>query len=394
MYFLKQEYRAVSDYDGFLQAAESALTVEEKQKYYLKAIEARPEETEPYFHMIGMIGEDATYDILEEQILRPLFERNLTLLQKQEAYAKLVYELGMLYFRYYDYGKTEQTDNGLTRIKSACSWFEEALCYEKETEERYEEMQRYCKIGTYVESLLKKPSEAADWGNYEVYKKEVVSGESQESAYRFDRILTNMMGKYLSRGSDIKITEMNQEALDLEKSRIFLEKNGVLQELIPEQEYTVAEKEKQGEWYTYEYCVNESVFCEEGIYEIEVFSMDENGRIYQNVRGMNPIEIVFGIDKTSPLIMAVGITNSGGWFDDSRQITIIIEDNMAIESVEVYVNKQVRDVIEDGEKYLFKVGKEEKIETITVIARDAAGNETRRELQEIRAELEQYRIEK
>lgn len=396
--FLKQEYQEVSDYDKCMQEAESALTPEEKREFYLRAMEARPSETEPYFGLITLMRADARYELWEEQILRCRVERSLKVLQEQEAYSELAFEMGMLYFNYYDYGKTEQADNEMIRMKSAHRWLEEALRYGKDTDEFYADIQNYCAMGDYVKALLQKPSQAADWGNYEVYRKEtlqmcelMVDGpKTMGTVYSFEESLTNMMGRYLREGTQIKVTEMSMEPLQLETMRVFLERNGVLQELVPEQEYTVVEKEKTGEWYVYEYCVNENVFFEEGIYGIELFSMDEVGRIYQNVRGLNKIEIVFGIDKTPPNIIAVGITDTGKGMEDNCEVTIIAEDNMMMESVEVYINKEVCEVTGDGERFLFEVGKSEEIETITVIARDAAGNETRQELEEIRAELEVY----
>ena len=233
---------------------------------------------------------------------------------------------------------------------------------------------------------------AGDWGNYEVYRKEV--GQLMDSfleydlgsVYVFEDSLTKMMGKYLREEKQIKVTEMHMEPLCIETMCIFLVKNGVTRQLVPEQEYTVTEKEKIGEWYVYEYCVNESVFLKEGVYGMELFSMDETGRIYQNVRGLNKIEIAFGIDKTPPNIFLIDIADTG-WGEEECVVTFIVEDNMMLDSVEVYVNKEVCDVTAAGERFSFKVEKSETIETITVIARDAAGTEARRELEEVRAVL-------
>ena len=386
--FLKQQYQGVSEYDRCMQEAENALESELKREYYLRAIETRPNETEPYFGLIALMGADAKYEVTEEEILRLLVERNRQVLQKQEEYARLAFELGMLYLNCYDYGKTEQTDNEMTRIKSAHHWLEEALQYGEGTDEFYVDVQKYCAMGDYVEVLVQKPFVAPDWGNYEVYGKE--AAHYMESVYGLEEPLTKMMGSYIREGTQIKVIEMNMEPLCLEKMSVFLEKNGVLHELLPGLEYTVVEKGKSGEQYVYEYCVNEETFCEEGIYGIELFSVDENGRIYQNVRGINKIEIVFGIDKTPPNIFVADIGDSGEWFEDNWTVTIIAEDNMVMESVDVFVNKEKQDTISDNGRILFEIGKDEEIETITVIARDAAGNETRTELEEVRRELGQF----
>lgn len=410
VYFLKGEYTAVSDYDNRMLEALNAVTPEEKLEHYLNAIEAKPGEVEPYLALISIMEEDAKFEVLEEQMLQSRIEKNLHALQKHEEYAKLAYELGELYWHCYDYGRTENADNWMTRIKSAYRWFEDARQYGKDTDEFYADIQNYCAMGDYVETLLQKPSVAAGWGNYEVYRKETrqvrnsatdeIEGMDSRlesvigSVYVFEDSLTRMMGKYLQEGEQVKVTEMNTEPLCMETMCIFLEENGVVRQLAPEQEYTVTEKEKIGEWHVYEYCVNERVFFEEGVYGIEVFSMDETGRIYQNVRGLSKIEIAFGIDKTPPNILLIDIADTGWGAEEKCIVTFRVEDNMMLDSVEVYANKEVCDVIADGEQFSFEVEKNEAIETITVIARDAAGNEARRELEEVREAFEHFTGEK
>jgi len=385
-YFLKGQYQGLSEYDVCMQDAERAFETEEKQKQYLRAIGARPGETAPYVGLIELMEEDGRYTVSEEQILRPWVEKNLQVLQKEENYAELAFRLACLYLDYYDYGKTEQTDNELTRIKSAHRWFKEACRYGKDADEFYAEAQNYCVIGDYVESLLQEPSVAPDWGNYEVYKKE--AARNMDVVYFFDESVTKTLGNYLPEGTQIKVTEMNKALISVEKMNVFLEKNGVLHKLVKDLDYTVAENEKNGEWNSYEYNINESNFLEEGIYKIELISVDENGIVYQNVRGLKKIEIVFGVDKTAPNIIAIGVTDAGMWRNDKCEVTIIAEDNMKVEDVEVYVNKSACEVRQEGSGYFFEIAKDEGIETITVIARDAAGNETRRELEEIREALE------
>ena len=62
--------------------------------------------------------------------------------------------------------------------------------------------------------------------------------------------------------------------------------------------------------------------------------------------------------------------------------------------VTVYINKEKCDVTMDGEQFQFAIEKDKAVETITIIARDAAGNETRREMEEVRAIFEHFGSEK
>ena len=44
-------------------------------------------------------------------------------------YADLAFEIGKVYWYYYDYGKTEDSDNQITRMKGSIKWFEDAVKY-------------------------------------------------------------------------------------------------------------------------------------------------------------------------------------------------------------------------------------------------------------------------
>ena len=44
-------------------------------------------------------------------------------LRKSHDYADLAFEIGKLYWYFYDYGKTDQQDNQITRMKSSVQWF-------------------------------------------------------------------------------------------------------------------------------------------------------------------------------------------------------------------------------------------------------------------------------
>ena len=65
----------------------------------------------------------------EEELFKKKINSNLTVLQQNSDYGDLAFEIGKLYWYYYDYGKTENSDNQITRMKSAIQWFEAACTY-------------------------------------------------------------------------------------------------------------------------------------------------------------------------------------------------------------------------------------------------------------------------
>ena len=71
----------------------------------------------------------------------------MTVLQQNSDYGDLAFEIGKLYWYYYDYGKTENSDNQITRMKSAIQWFEAACTYGGEDSSYYTMAEMYRDIG-------------------------------------------------------------------------------------------------------------------------------------------------------------------------------------------------------------------------------------------------------
>lgn len=108
-----------SDYDNNIKQAELSATDEEKIDYYAKAIDILPGNSEAYFGIIEAFKDDAVFSLEEEELFKKKINSNLTVLQQNSDYGDLAFEIGKLYWYYYDYGKTENSDNQITRMKSA-----------------------------------------------------------------------------------------------------------------------------------------------------------------------------------------------------------------------------------------------------------------------------------
>ena len=93
--------------------------------------------------------------------------RNLEALQSSEGYAGLAFELGKLYWYYYEYGSGDT--NFVTRMKGAVQWFEDALEYGGEDFENAEMAQVYRDIGRFNEDITMEIEEASDAGKYAPY---------------------------------------------------------------------------------------------------------------------------------------------------------------------------------------------------------------------------------
>ena len=119
--------------------------------------------------MIDAFKDDAAFTTTEEQQFKKKVSINLSVLQGQDEYGDLAFEIGKLYWYYYDYGKTEGTDNQVTRMKSAIQWFEDACEYGGEESDYYVMAKMYRDIGQFNRDITLKVQEASDKGTYLPY---------------------------------------------------------------------------------------------------------------------------------------------------------------------------------------------------------------------------------
>lgn len=160
-----------ADYDQNILQAEKAATAEEKIEYYEKAIDIKPSQIEPYTGMIDAMKDDAVFTVEESNILTSKITANDEILRQQEQYPELAFDIGKLYWYYYDYGNSgnSNTDNQVTRMKSAIQWFNDAVQYGDENASYYQMSKVYASIGEFNRDITMNVQEASDKGQYATY---------------------------------------------------------------------------------------------------------------------------------------------------------------------------------------------------------------------------------
>lgn len=158
-----------NDYDNLLLQAEKSATDEEKIATYLDAVDIKPTDTQAYLGLIDAFKDDAVFSVEEENEFKKKINNNLSELRKQKDYADLAYEIGRLYWYYYDYGKTDTNDNQITRIKSSIQWFSDAYDYSTEDSDYHVITQVYKEIGQFTRDVTLNVEEASDKGTYAPY---------------------------------------------------------------------------------------------------------------------------------------------------------------------------------------------------------------------------------
>jgi len=162
-----------SNYEQNLQWAEKASSTEEKMDFYMTAIDIKPSTTTAYYGMVDAMKEDAKYTVEEEELFKNKLNTNLVALKAQPDYGQLSYEIGKLYWYYYDYGRNAGSDNQITRIKSAIQWFEDAVEYASETDAFAFQASNYADIGKFNRDITLSVAEASDKGLYAPYWKNI-----------------------------------------------------------------------------------------------------------------------------------------------------------------------------------------------------------------------------
>lgn len=158
-----------ADYTQNILQAEKASTTEEKLTYYSTAVDIKPLVMDAYLGMVDAVKDDAAFSTDEETTIKKKLNANIASLRGEEGYANLAFEVGKLYWYYYDYGKTETADNQITRMKSAIQWFEDAVEYGSESDDFYTMAKIYSDIGKFNRDITLNIEEASDKGKYEPY---------------------------------------------------------------------------------------------------------------------------------------------------------------------------------------------------------------------------------
>lgn len=157
------------EYSNYLQIAGKATSDAEKAHYYLQAVDLKPDEPDAYFHLIDTFKHDAVFTTTEEMQLKKRINAHLPILKSSPSYPDIAFEIGKLYWYYFDYGKSEQTDNQITRIKSSIQWFEDTVLYGSERSSYYKMALIYRDIGRFNRDIILNIAEASDQWLYAPY---------------------------------------------------------------------------------------------------------------------------------------------------------------------------------------------------------------------------------
>lgn len=196
------------------------------------------------------------------------------------------------------------------------------------------------------------------------------------SVYVFDQTLKDIEGTYIQNEIDVKLQEVNVDSLEHDKIKVVVDTNGTPRTLEEGIDYQVQESGGNGQWYQYDYTINKSLFAGDGRYIVTLYSEDIAGNVNENIDESKEAEISFGVDKTAPVVIPIDVESNAQYPVDTKAANVTVNDNLVLDSVEIYIGDKKCDYTVDGESYQFDIPNNTKKQDVTIMAVDAAGNKT------------------
>ena len=168
-YFAAQ--KATDTYQNLLYEASKTADYENREILYGQSIAVpnKAGEKEAYLGLIQTYKEnDSVFSVDEANQLTKYIKNNKEALQNNpENYTEICFEVGKLFWYYYDYG--DGTDNQVTKAKSAIEWFQDVIANAPEGYENLNMAKVYSNIGTFYRDITTDITEANDKGKYKPF---------------------------------------------------------------------------------------------------------------------------------------------------------------------------------------------------------------------------------
>jgi len=162
---------ASDTYANILYSASRTPDYDEKIKYYESALDIpnKGGDKAAYLGLINTFKEnDNVFTIEEQNLLVTHIKNKVNELEKyQENYAEVCFEIGKLFWYYYEYGGTN--DNQITRMISAIEWFDDVINHAPEGFANLNMAKVYRDIGIFYRDISIKTIEANDRGLYKPF---------------------------------------------------------------------------------------------------------------------------------------------------------------------------------------------------------------------------------
>lgn len=123
------------------------------------------DKTDAYIKLMNTYKEnDSAFTREEANQLTSIIKNNKDELQQSKKYSDICFEVGKLYWYYYDYG--DSSNNQITRAKSSIEWFQEAIKYAPNGYSNLNQAKAYSSIGIFYRDIAMDINEANENGKF------------------------------------------------------------------------------------------------------------------------------------------------------------------------------------------------------------------------------------
>jgi len=196
-----------------------------------------------------------------------------------------------------------------------------------------------------------------------------------------------LQGTYQKEGEEILISEINAD--EVLSSALTLYRNEEKHALSEGAEYQTTRSGGNGKWYRGDYLIKKDNFDKEGLYHLQISSQDKAGNLASTEQTERGAELRFGIDRTPPRILLSNVDDQGVYRGDTLDLDLSVQDNFWLQQVDATVDgeheiswtdKSLQEAVAKDSFPLQISGEEGKRHKLLIVARDAAGNESRKEV--------------
>ena len=221
-------------------------------------------------------------------------------------------------------------------------------------------------------------AETTDKAGNQYSTSKIFSVNRDGSTYMYDSYTEELIKNgYTNDPKNLVVSEINVDTLTFQE--LTVSENGTQKTLEQNKDFEVSESGSDVSWKEYKYTINASNFENEGDYNVSIYSEDRATNVTTNTAKSK--DILFAVDKTSPVISLANIEDGGRYKVESQKFTANVDDNMALDKVEYYVDDELKqtfdadEVSANGGSLELSVDSSSTFQNVSVKAYDKANNE-------------------
>ena len=233
-------------------------------------------------------------------------------------------------------------------------------------------------FGEHMDDIYTLTAEATDKAGNVYSTSKIFSVNRDGSTYMYDTYTEELVKNgYTNDPKNLVVSEINVDTLTSNELTVAV--NGTQKTLAQDKDYEVKESGGEVSWKEYQYTIYADNFEEEGNYNVSIYSEDRATNVTTNTSKAKEIE--FTVDKTSPVISISNLEDGGRYKAVSQKFTANVDDNMALDKVEYYVDGELKrtfdaqEIASLGGALELEVEAASKFQEVSVKAYDKAQNE-------------------